>query len=240
MRIVIVYPPLPDVGFHFLPQLDQLWLTDLFDALLVFPTIVHVVFHRKVVHVAHSWFLTSTLCNVERIATVAITSFPDPRAGCEMVTSQIWTKVSAHKCGDCMFSGHTVLFVICACVWTTYPPCNQRIARVVISTIIWLLVLAGSAIVIMNRAHYTVDVLVAWYVGIGNWYIVQYFWKEQTCLTGKQYYKPVNNHHGVFSVLAVDEDHERYQSAFEKHHQPSLRLTLASPTTTNDHSEMVI
>lgn len=213
--------------------------------------------------VAHSWFLTSTLCNVERIATVAITSFPDPRAGCEMVTSQIWTKVSAHKCGDCMFSGHTVLFVICACVWTTYPPCNQRIARVVISTIIWLLVLAGSAIVIMNRyvyiytffgnkkhtltnyttgysAHYTVDVLVAWYVGIGNWYIVQYFWKEQTCLTGKQYYKPVNNHHGVFSVLAVDEDHERYQSAFEKHHQPSLRLTLASPTTTNDHSEMVI
>lgn len=176
MRIVVVYPPLPDVGFHFLPQLDQLWLTDLFDALLVFLTIVHVVFHRKVVHgiilllsssieptlltymyyhaVAHSWFLTSTLCNVERIATVAITSFPDPRAGCEMVTSQIWTKVSAHKCGDCMFSGHTVLFVICACVWTTYPPCNQRIARVVISTIIWLLVLAGSAIVIMNRYVY--------------------------------------------------------------------------------------
>lgn len=87
-------------------------------------------------------------------------------------------------------------------------------------------------------AHYTVDVLVAWYVGIGNWYIVQYFWKEQTCLTGKHYYKPVNNH-GVFSVLAVDEDHERYQSSFEKH-QPSLRLTLTSSTTNNDHSEMVI
>lgn len=50
MRIVIVYPPLPDVGFHFLPQLDQLWLTDLFDALLVFPTIVHIAFHRKAVH----------------------------------------------------------------------------------------------------------------------------------------------------------------------------------------------
>lgn len=111
--------------------------------------------------VAHSWFLTSTLCNVERIATVAITSFPDPRAGCEMVTNQIWTKVSAHKCGDCMFSGHTVLFVICACVWTTYPPCNQRIARIVISTIIWLLVLAGSAIVIMNRYVYSLGL---WYM----------------------------------------------------------------------------
>ncbi|KAI7874502.1 hypothetical protein K492DRAFT_41059 [Lichtheimia hyalospora FSU 10163] len=174
------------------------------------------------------------LCNVERIATVAITSLPDPRAGCEMVTNQIWTKISAHKCGDCMFSGHTVLFVICACVWMTYPPCNQRFARIVISTIIWLLVLAGSAIVIMNRAHYTVDVLVAWYVGIGNWYVVQYFWKEQTCLTGKHYYKPANSNNGVFSVWAIDEDHERYQTTFEKH--PSLRLALASP---NDHSDMI-
>lgn len=79
------------------------------------------------------------------------------------------------------------------------------------------------------------DVLVAWYVGIGNWYIVQYFWKEQTCLTGK-HYKPVNsNNGGVFSVWALDEDHERYQTAFEKN--PSLRLTLAS---SNDHSEMTI
>lgn len=34
---------------------------------------------------------------------------------------------------------------------------------------------------IQNRAHYTVDVLVAWYLGIGNWYLVQYIWSVRLC-----------------------------------------------------------
>ena len=59
--------------------------------------------------------LTSTLCNIERVAPVAITSlFPDPRRGCEKVSDNFFGKTTAYKCGNCMFSDHTVLFVICA------------------------------------------------------------------------------------------------------------------------------
>lgn len=46
----VVYPRLPDIGFDLLPHLDQLWLTDLFDALLVLPTIVLVTTHRRPMH----------------------------------------------------------------------------------------------------------------------------------------------------------------------------------------------
>ncbi|KAI8143801.1 PAP2 superfamily C-terminal-domain-containing protein [Fennellomyces sp. T-0311] len=185
-----VYPQLPDVGFMLLPQINTLWLTDLFDAILVLPTILLIITHRKPAYVGITWMLTSTLCNIERVASVAITSFPDPRSGCEKVSDSFLSKVSAHKCGDCMFSGHTVLFVICACAWTTYTPARLTIARTAIIVTVWSLVATGSAVVIMNRAHYTVDVLVAWYVGIGNWYTVQYLWKEH-CLC-KGYLKSVN------------------------------------------------
>ncbi|KAI9253858.1 PAP2 superfamily C-terminal-domain-containing protein [Phascolomyces articulosus] len=137
-----------------------------------------------------TWMLTSTLCNIERIASVAITSFPDPRPGCEKVSDNFLSKITAHKCGDCMFSGHTVLFVICACAWTTHSPVRRSFSRILVIFTVWTLVAAGSAIVIMNRAHYTVDVLVAWYVGIGNWYSINYLWNEH-CIR-KGYLKSIN------------------------------------------------
>ncbi|KAI7855913.1 hypothetical protein BDC45DRAFT_582265 [Circinella umbellata] len=66
--------------------------------------------------------LTSTLCNIERVAPVAVTSFfPDPRRGCEKVSDNFFGKTTAYKCGDLF-----ILFTV------------------------WCFVIAGSSIVIMD------------------------------------------------------------------------------------------
>lgn len=48
----------------------------------------------------------------------------------------------------------------------------------------WLSTFIGAAIIIANRAHYTIDVLIAIYIGIGVWYVFGYFWNERVVKPG--------------------------------------------------------
>ncbi|KAF9285759.1 hypothetical protein BGZ68_003585 [Mortierella alpina] len=113
-----------------------------------------------------------------RITTVAITSYPDPREGCDRSIGEFFTTFNLHRCGDCMFSGHTVIFVICALIWTShgYHRFPRRFRWLAISCliIVWFLCIGSAIVVIANRAHYTSDVLVAFYVAAGNFYLWTY------------------------------------------------------------------
>ncbi|KAJ2114477.1 hypothetical protein GGH17_006250, partial [Coemansia sp. RSA 788] len=55
----------------------------------------------------------------------------------------------------------------------------------VLTTCAWALCVAGSLIVIANRAHYTIDVLLAWYIAPGAWYTVAWFWYWQVTKKGR-------------------------------------------------------
>lgn len=77
-----------------------------------------------------------------------------------------------------MFSGHTIIFVISALVWTSHGyhrfPRRLRWLAWICLLIVWALCFGSAIIVIANRAHYTVDVMVAFYVAGGNFYIWTY------------------------------------------------------------------
>jgi hypothetical protein len=171
-------PKLSDRLFEAIPSIQLLWLTDLADVLLFVPTIILVLTHYRPLYLLCKVLLTWALCNLMRITTVAITSFPDPRDGCMHSVGEFFTTFLLHRCGDCMFSGHTVIFVISALVWTSHGyhrfPKRYRWLAWICVLFVWALTIGSAIIVIANRAHYTVDVLVAFYVAGGNFYIWTY------------------------------------------------------------------
>ncbi|KAJ2003107.1 hypothetical protein GGI04_003084 [Coemansia thaxteri] len=59
-------------------------------------------------------------------------------------------------------------------VWASFAP--KTWAGRVLTTLAFMLSVAGSLVVIANRAHYTIDVLLAWYIAPGSWYTVAWFW----------------------------------------------------------------
>ncbi|KAF9415622.1 sphingomyelin synthase, partial [Podila epigama] len=171
-------PKLTDRLFEAIPSITLLWLTDLADALMFIPTVFLVLTHYRPMYLLSKVLLTWALCNLMRITTVAITSFPDPRAGCQHTVGEFFTTFQLHRCGDCMFSGHTIIFVISALVWTSHGyhrfPRRFRWLAWICMLIVWGLCIGSALIVIANRAHYTVDVMVAFYIAGGNWYILTY------------------------------------------------------------------
>ncbi|KAF9314240.1 sphingomyelin synthase [Podila horticola] len=171
-------PKLTDRLFDAIPSITLLWLTDLADVLLFAPTVLLVLTHYRPLYLLCKVLLTWALCNLMRITTVAITSFPDPRIGCQHTVGEFFTTFQLHRCGDCMFSGHTVIFVISALVWTSHGyhrfPRRYRWLAWLCMLFVWALCIGSAFIVIANRAHYTVDVLVAFYVAGGNWYTLTY------------------------------------------------------------------
>ncbi|ORX74995.1 hypothetical protein DL89DRAFT_254751 [Linderina pennispora] len=165
---------LPDVFFDWIGMIELLWLTDMFDALMFVPTALLVVTHERPWRVISRMGCAWSLASLIRITTVAITSVPDPRPSCEYVVGNVFTTFTLHRCGDAIYSGHTLIFVISAMAWSSFSPRNW-IGRG-LTFFVWCLCIAGSLIVIANRAHYTIDVLLAWYIAPGCWYVAAWFW----------------------------------------------------------------
>ncbi|KAJ2303691.1 hypothetical protein IWW55_002799 [Coemansia sp. RSA 2706] len=174
---------LPDVFFGFIGFVELLWMTDMFDALMFVPTAALVMSHERPWRVVSRLLLAWGLASLIRITTVAITSVPDPRPSCQYVSGNVFTAFTLHRCGDAIYSGHTLIFVVCAMVWTSFAPKN--VVGRVLTTCAWGLCVAGSLIVIANRAHYTIDVLLAWYIAPGAWYTVAWFWYWQVTKKGR-------------------------------------------------------
>ncbi|KAJ2723489.1 hypothetical protein GGI07_002613 [Coemansia sp. Benny D115] len=165
---------LPDVFFEFIGYVDMLWMTDMFDALMFAPTALLVLSHERPWRVVSRLLLAWGLASLIRITTVAITSVPDPRPTCEYVVGNVFTTFEMHRCGDAIYSGHTLIFLVCALVWSSFAP-RSWLGRS-LTALMWAICIAGSLVVIANRAHYTIDVLLAWYIAPGAWYVVAWFW----------------------------------------------------------------
>ncbi|KAJ2448400.1 hypothetical protein GGF42_005120 [Coemansia sp. RSA 2424] len=165
---------LPDVFFLFIGYVELLWMTDLFDALMFVPTAALIILHERPWRVVSRLLLSWGLASIIRITTVAITSVPDPRPSCEYSQGNVFSTFTLHRCGDAIYSGHTLIFVVCSMVWASFAPRNW-VGRI-LTTFVFGLSIAGSFIVIANRAHYTIDVLLAWYIAPGAWYTVAWFW----------------------------------------------------------------
>mmetsp|Transcript_15114 Transcript_15114/g.45628 ORF Transcript_15114/g.45628 Transcript_15114/m.45628 type:complete len:388 (+) Transcript_15114:311-1474(+) len=174
--------PLKDLGFLILPELGEEydWVSEslfwtLFISFLLFSFTPFVSRQpRFFTVVLFSRFLCILVtCQMLRSASFLSTGLPGPAYHCRLgkPTAHLpwpkhwWgnlffdvSKQASHSCGDLLFSSHTTFILIGAYTYSVYG------SRLLIKAAVWAAVAAISVLIVASRKHYTVDVVVAWYV----------------------------------------------------------------------------
>jgi len=77
-------------------------------------------------------------------------------------------------CGDMIFSGHSTFLILCACVMHEYCrdtqlPLLGKFACKALRLITWTACIIGLICIVGTKLHYTLDVLLAFYLTITIW-----------------------------------------------------------------------
>jgi hypothetical protein len=175
--------PLPDLGFRALPELGlaNAWVSEYIFLCLFVPFLAWTF--SPFVAPARARFYTAVLwarllavlcaCQALRIISFTVTQLPAPNYHCRAaeetavreMPDKWWGHVAVdlgrqttHGCGDLVFSSHTTFVLVGVLTYTEYG--GSRALKLVG----WLGAAAMALAIVASRKHYSVDVVVAWYV----------------------------------------------------------------------------
>lgn len=177
-RVPYNEPPLPDIFFDFFPRTPLAF--KLAECILLH--LLFVMFCIALLH-QHRWiifrrmFVNMGILYTLRGVFLYVTTLPNPYPEKECApqagsVSEAWWRVFSlisrmglsvagqNYCGDLIFSGHSVSIIGLYLYILEYTPTHQRVLRLssfVLSAVALFLVL-------MSREHYTIDVLIAYYL----------------------------------------------------------------------------
>eukprot|EP00092_Neocalanus_flemingeri_P054719 GFUD01064479.1.p1 GENE.GFUD01064479.1~~GFUD01064479.1.p1 ORF type:complete len:317 (-),score=52.53 GFUD01064479.1:359-1309(-) len=182
-------PPLPDLVLDHLPY--HKGALDVSEILIMIATIVAalvVVFHK------HRCILIRRICVIVgllygyRAITMIVTVLPSANKEyhCDVqLNHTISTGEVVHRvlkimsgfglsingqhiyCGDFIFSGHTMILILCYLIIVEYTP----VCLWLLHWLLWLVALSGVSMLMISRGHYTIDVIIAYFVTTRLWYM---------------------------------------------------------------------
>ncbi|KAG8191862.1 hypothetical protein JTE90_019798 [Oedothorax gibbosus] len=217
--------PLPDIFFDVFPPVD--WALDVSEFIIivsVWLTILMIVMHRHrfiilrrcFIIIGLLYFMRSITMFVTQVPVASTTYFCSPKANTTsplLITKRVLSMMSGFGlsingkhtfCGDYIYSGHTVILTMAYLVIREYSPRRFYIFH----WIVWLSSCTGVFLVLLSRGHYTVDVVLGYYI------TTRVFWIYHTMANNAALKVPGNNNFlsriWWFSVF----------SYFEKNHSP--------------------
>ncbi|KAJ1973518.1 hypothetical protein H4R35_004076 [Dimargaris xerosporica] len=161
-------PKLRDMGFEWLPLVDQV---EVMDAVVTLALVLCVVgnlawlthWGHRLVFVRRWLWLVGTLY-LFRAITIMVTTVPSPRdcvppightAEEKMLIAVQMIFANKKACADNIYSGHTVMLVSCFLLWRVHARHRWLVLYSLLHT------LAGVALILLSHLHYTVDILIA-------------------------------------------------------------------------------
>jgi len=184
-------PPLPDLSLDHLPY--HKWALDVSEILIMIATIVAalvVVFHK------HRCILIRRICVIVgllygyRAITMIVTVLPSANSEyhCDVqLNHTISTGEVLHRvlkimsgfglsingqhvyCGDFIFSGHTMILILCYLIIVEYTPVSSWCW--LLHWLLWLVAISGVLMLMVSRGHYTIDVIIAYFVTTRLWFM---------------------------------------------------------------------
>ena len=122
------------------------------------------------------YFETRCVLELMRALSVSVTATADPHGlHCRNIEAHsiddIFTTFPFSRCGDNLYSGHVSQLLSLALTIQTYMISRRqkRMVRYVLSIILWIAVLVVAAYVVISRMHYSVDVLISFFLSITTW-----------------------------------------------------------------------
>lgn len=175
------YPPLPDIFFDIFPAVPgALDVSEFIIIASVWFTIGMIILHkhrfiilrRCFIIIGLLYFLRSITMFVTQVPVASTTYFCSPKANSTtflIIAKRVLYLMSGFGlsingkhtfCGDYIYSGHTVILTMAYLLVKEYSPRRY----VIIHWLVWLTSCVGVFMVLLSRGHYTVDVVVAYYV----------------------------------------------------------------------------
>jgi len=169
---------LPDLGFEIIPVMDKQQTTIPNSMLLVglLGGVLRCVLHDKGITIIRRFLVIHGTTALIRCICLVATSYPDPNRLCigyqaPDTAALFWQETIIHTgfltCGDLMFSGHTLVYILIAMLWQKYCGKYEKI-------FVWLLMLFACFSLVATRMHYTDDVLIAFYIAVTAWWFYHY------------------------------------------------------------------
>lgn len=175
---------LPDLGYELLPELTGRWSSLGEDLTIAWAALVWCFMWANFfvsqpsrdssgrgkiifcIHMLSRLVACVTICILLRCLTFMVTVLPGPAPHCKAdrhnpptsLNEIIFRFDSLTGCGDLIFSSHTLIAINFALCVNHY--CTRRIIKI----LMWTLAVAMSLAIVAARHHYTVDVVIAWYV----------------------------------------------------------------------------
>uniref|UniRef100_A0A0K8SX40 Sphingomyelin synthase-like domain-containing protein n=2 Tax=Lygus hesperus TaxID=30085 RepID=A0A0K8SX40_LYGHE len=190
-------PPLPDIILDNIPTYD--WALDVSEVIIMISTnftflVIFVHKHRYIVF--RRVFLILSLLYLLRSITMFVTVLPmssttyycSPKANSTnfiLISKRVFQLISGFGlsingkhtyCGDFIYSGHTVILVMCSLIVLEYTPKKYYLLHWGQMTASFL----GIVFVLVARGHYTVDVLIAYSITTTS------FWMYHTMANHKK------------------------------------------------------
>ncbi|CAH0545741.1 unnamed protein product [Brassicogethes aeneus] len=202
------YGPLPDVFLDNVPAID--WALDVSEYIIIVcvnTSMIAMVFHKHRFIVFRRIFLIMSLLYVYRAITMYVTVLPiaSKTYPCSPKLNETSPLIIAKRvvklmsgfglsvngqhtyCGDFIYSGHTVILTFSYLIVAEYTPKKWYLAH----WIYWLLGVIGVIMLELSHGHYSVDVIIAYYI------TTRIFWTYHTLANNAslKQYSP-NNHIG--------------------------------------------
>jgi len=185
----VALPPLPDITLDHLPY--RRWALDVSEILIMLATLAAaflVLFHK------YRFILIRRICVIVgllygyRAVTMVVTVLPsaNPEYHCDnQLNHTISSSEVLHRvvkilsgfglsingqhvyCGDFIFSGHTMILVLCYLIIVEYTPGKL----VLLHWLLWSVAIFGVVMLMLAKGHYSIDVIIAYYVTTRLWYI---------------------------------------------------------------------
>lgn len=175
-------PVLHDIGFAILPELgpNKAYISEML-FICVFCSFVLWTFHPFVFHIKrfytvvlwHRCLTTLVVCQCLRIVSFMVTQLPGPnyhcREGSKMASLPTPESVSEvilinfpygviYGCGDLIFSSHMIFTLVFVRTYHKYG------SKWWIKQLAWIVAVVLSLLIVASRKHYSVDIVVAWYI----------------------------------------------------------------------------
>lgn len=163
-------------------------IPDMCIMLMVLLTSLLTAFNRHSMAMARRFFTVYGLLMLFRSICIVVTSLPDAHPACRKATPgtsmvkdmeirdviarglQMLVPVGHFTCGDMVYSGHTMVLVLCGMMWHTYYKIRPGTFAInPVKVLIWLIVVVGLFFIVVTRLHYTLDVIVALYLSATLW-----------------------------------------------------------------------
>jgi hypothetical protein len=209
-------PPLPDIGFDLLPTSERLCAHSEIETYFLISVMLYTLFRRMLFY-PNGWLVfcrfavSDGVLMILRATTVAVTSLNNPWPACNQCglpdgcPNSLWDAVTytmarfpLYDCGDLIFSGHTAHFLMMGFIWSTYRSSSSSFSSSMSSLcatvergVVWAAVLGGLSLLLSCRFHYSIDILVAFYLSVCVWLAWSYLLNVDCGL----YSKPVRWFH---------------------------------------------